>query len=85
MTQNSFLFCPNDNEGFFRKQTKHNICTQGFNSVNSDFYVQKRYRVYQGFRQAQLGYGGFALGLGKFKVVIELPQKIVAHVKSGQK
>ena len=37
--------------------------------------------MYQGFGQAELGFGGLILGLSQFQVMTELPQKLLLTLK----
>ena len=55
--------------------------------LNNYFFTfsERKYSVYQGSRQAILGYGGLILGLSQFQVITESCPKIIAHIKGGLK
>jgi len=50
-----------------------------------DSVVDNFYKAFQGFVQAELGYGGLILGLSKVLLLPHLLHKWCLRVKSGQK
>jgi hypothetical protein len=45
------------------------------------WHILKLYREFHGFGQAKFAYGGSILGLGQFKILSQLPLKLMLDLK----